>query len=387
MSSQRKKAARLDNSEILAAAGHDLRQPMHSLNLVLGALAGRAEDSETAALVNSAQISADGVTSVLETLLSIAAMDAADAAPEISEFDVQELLQYLREQFAQRAANKGLQLRVVPCTLRIKSDRVLLQRILDALISNAIRHTESGHILLGCRRTKGALRIGVLDQGPGLSEDMAARFFTVNGPDGANCQDGALSKTSWRGYALGLSIAQYICAALGHDMTVLSREGKGAAIWLKVALAETRNESVATTISAPPHAPEKSDAAIVIVEDDPDILLATTQFLTDWGYRVCGGRTAEAAIQDIEANGGGACPDLVLSDFNLTDGQTALDAIAELNRHFDSKIPAIIITGDPSAPGIAEARELNYEILNKPLRAAKLRTLVRYALAENSQTP
>lgn len=353
---------------------------MHSLNLVLGALAGRAGDAETADLVKSAQISADGVTGVLETLLGIAAMDADGTASEISEFAVQDLLQHLREQFTQQAANKELELRIVPCTLRIKSDRLLLQRVLDALISNAIRHTESGHILLGCRRAKGTLRIGVLDQGPGLSEEMAARFSTT-GP-----QDGALLKSSWRGYALGLSITQYICAALGHDMTVVSREGKGAAVWLKVALANKRNESAEAIVSSASDAPEESDATIVIVEDDPDILLATTQFLTGWGYRVCGGRTAAAAIQDIEANGAGVCPSLVLSDFNLSDGQTALDAIAELNRRFDTEIPAIIITGDPSTPGIAEARELNYEILSKPLRAAKLRALIRYTLAENSQT-
>ena len=380
MSGTRKTTARLDNSEILAAAGHDLRQPMHSLNLVLGALAGRAEDSETAALVNSAQISADGVTSVLETLLGIATMDAGGAAPEVSQFAVQDLLQHLSEQFTQRAANKGLQLRIMPCTLSIRSDRVLLQRILEALLSNAIRHSESGHILLGCRRTKRALRIGVLDQGPGLNEEMAARFSTVNS------QDGAFSKSSWRGYALGLSIAQYICAALGHDMTVVSRQGKGAAIWLKVDLVGAQTKSTADAVSPPPLAPEESDAAIAIIEDDPDILFATTQFLTGWGYRVCGGKTAAATIQDIETNGGGACPDLVLSDFNLPEGQTAVDAMAELNHHFDTEIPAIIITGDPSAPGIAEARELNYEILNKPLRAAKLRALVRYTLAERPQT-
>ncbi len=380
MNTQPKISVRLDNSEILAAAAHDLRQPIHSLNLLLDTLAERSGDGEIAALVKSAQISADGVTSVLEALLGIAAIDSGGTKPEFSDFAVNDLLNHLRDQFTRRARNKGLELRVVPAALSIKSDRLLLQRILDTLIANAIRHNDSGHILLGCRRTKGALRIGVLHQGSGLDEEVAAQFSANNN------QDGAPAKSNWRGYALGLSIAQHICAALGHDMTVLSRDGIGTAVWLNVALAEAQNMATEKTPSDAAGASAEGDARIAIVEDDPDILLATTQFLTDWGYSVCGGQTAASAIQDIETNGGGAYPDLILSDFKLPDGQTAVDAIAELNLHFGIEISAIIITGDPSAPGVAEAQELGYEILHKPLRAAKLRALVRYELAEGSET-
>lgn len=366
----------MNSSQILAAAGHDLRQPMHSLNLILDALAERAADAEIAALVNSAQISADGVTGVLEALLGIAAMESGSAAPAYAEFGINELLDHCREQFARRARNKNLDLRIVPSAHRVTSDRLLLRRILDTLLSNAIRHAEGGRILLGCRRKADVLRIGILHGGPGPGEALAAPFSPTDN------QDGAPPKANWRGYALGLSIAQNICAALGHDISVVSREEKGAAIWIDVPLAE--EERAAPALAAVP-ARQETDATIIIVEDNPDILAATTQLLAGWGYRVYGGATAAQAIQDFETNGGGARPDLVLSDFRLPDGQTAVDAMAALNRHFDQEIPAIIITGDPTSPGIAEARALNYEIIQKPLRAAKLRALVRYALDHQCQ--
>lgn len=378
MSIPPKKESGLGNSQIIAAAGHDLRQPIHALNLILDTLAERATDAEIAGLVKNAQVSADGVTSVLEALLGVAAMDAGEASPTIGDINVNDLFDHLRDQYTRRAKNKGLDLRIVPSALRVRSDGLLLQRVLDTLISNALHYTENGRILLGCRRSKNMLRIGVLDSGPGVSEEMAAHY------SGGSDQVGEFSKSHWRGYALGLSISQSICAVLGHHMAVVSRKGDGAAIWLTVPLAEVQSDREPRIAPDSTTAGLEVDALIVVMEDDPDVLLATTQFLESWGYRVCGGGTAAAVIQDIATNGGGACPDLVLSDFNFPDGHTAVDAMAELNRHFNEKIPAIIITGDPSAPGIADAQAQNYEILLKPLRAAKLRALVRYALAQRS---
>jgi CheY-like chemotaxis protein len=356
---------------------------MHALSLTLEALAERIDDAETTALVRNAQISADGVTGVLDSLLGIAAMEAKGSKPEISQFAISDLLTHLRDQFGERAAHKNIELRILPCTLVVDSDRQMVLRILETLVSNAIHHTDCGRILIGCRRTKDVLRIGILDNQPGQSTEMANRFS----PDGAD-QSAPDTESNWQGYALGLSIAKNICARLGQDMLVISRADKGKAIWLNIALSavqKARQQSKnGTKPSATPAAETEGGATIAIVEDNPDILLATTQFLTGWGYHVYGGGSAGAVIQNLEVNGSGVCPNLVLSDFNLRDGMTAVDAIADLNQHYNSKIPAIIITGDPSAPGIDKARALNYEILFKPLRAAKLRALVRYTLEQNA---
>ena len=245
--------------------------------------------------------------------------------------------------------------------------------MLDILISNAIRHTEKGRILLGCRRHKGMLRIGVLDSGPGLDEQMLARFSAPP------MHDGTYSKENWRGYALGVSIAQTLCAALGHEMSVSAKHELGAAVWLKLALA-----SAAERVGKPSGAALKprpgDEAVIILVEDDPELYFATSQLLIDWGYRVFGGGSAREAIEDCTANAGGRRPDLLLSDFKLPNGETAVDVIAALDRHFSAKIPAIVVSGDPSAAQDIAAEGLGFEILQKPIRAAKLRAIVRYTL-------
>jgi CheY-like chemotaxis protein len=191
--------------------------------------------------------------------------------------------------------------------------------------------------------------------------------------------DGAFSKANWRGYALGISIAQILCAALGHELSVSSRPGPGAVIWLKVALAKAA-ERLDKPAGAAANPPSGNQALIALVEDDPELYLATTQLLTDWGYRVFGGGSAEDAIADCQANAGGRRPDLLLSDFKLPNDQTAVDVIEALSRHFGGKIPTIVVSGDPSAASDITVAGSQFEILQKPIRAAKLRAIIRYTL-------
>ena len=369
MAKSKGRQAELEISQILAAAAHDLRQPMHSLNMLLDALAERAEGAEIASLVNAARVSADGVSGVVEAILGISALHADGSDPDMAEFDIAGLLDHSRDQFAAQATNKGLELRVVPCALRVRSDRLLLQRVLDCLISNAIRHTENGRVLLGCRRLNDMLRIGVLDTGPGLDEQTLARI------SGSAEQDTSQSK--WRGQALRLSIAENLCAALGHEMSVTSDAGTAVRVQLALASTQSETEKPSPAVAQPLR---ENEAVIVVVEDDPDVYLVTTQHLTDWGYAVFGGASVAEAIEDCEAHAGGRCPDLVLSDFKLPNGQTAVDAIGALNRHFGAKIPAIVVSGDPSAARDVAVEGLESDILQKPVRAAKLRALVRHAL-------
>ena len=367
----------MEISQILAAAAHDMRQPIYSLNLLLAALAGRAEDADTAALVNGAQISADGVSGAIEAILDISAMRAADAEPDMVEFDIAGLFNHCRDQFAGQAATKGLELRVVPCALRVRSDPLLLQRLLDNLISNAIRHTESGRVLVECRRDKDILLIGVLNSGPDLDEQTLALF------SGSRRSSDSVSRSAWRGFALGLSIAREFGTMLGHAMSISSEPGRGTAVWLEVGVATARGEPKVSSTGIAAPLPEV-DAMIALVEDDPEVYFATSELLAGWGYQVFGGASAKEAIDDCAANAGGRCPDLLLSDFKLRNAQTAVDVIMGFNRHFDSKIPAIIVSGDPSAVLDVVVDGLEFEILQKPIRAEKLRALVRYAL-ENSR--
>ncbi len=361
-------------SEILAAAAHDMRQPLHGLNLLLSALAARAEDAETAALVKGVQVSADGVSGVIEALLAISAMRAGGAA-NAEGFAIDELLGHCCDQFARQAETKDLELRVVFCAHRVQSDRLLLQRMLDVLIAGAIRHSERGRVLIGCRRAGGTLRIGILDQGPGLDGALLAHF------SGAGELDE--EKAKWRGHALGLSIAHELCAAAGHDMSVISEPDRGTAVWLSIPLEDAAAQAQSQA-AANPEAATEGEALIMLVEDEPEVFLATSLLLTDWGYSVAGGATAEAAIKDCEANGAGRRPDLLLSDFRLADSKTAMDVIQALNDHYGSEIPAIIVSGDPSAAQDVTVGGRKFEILQKPIRAARLRTLIRLALESGS---
>ena len=377
MSKTRPQKSEIEISQILAAAAHDMRRPLYSLNLLLAALAGRAEDADTAALVNSAQISADGVSGAIDAILGLSTMRAAGAKPDLVDFDIAELLDHCRDQFAGQAANKDLEFRVVSSALRVRSDRLLLQRLLDNLISNAIRHTEKGRVLIECRGGKDMLRIGILTSGPSLDDQTVALF------SGSKNSNASLSPSAWRGFALGLSIAREMCAVLGHTMSVTSEPGRGTEVWLEFGVAAGRGETqesfaeVATLSS-------ESEAMIALVEDDPEVYFATSELLTRWGYQVFGGATVEVAIDDCMAKAGGRCPDLVLSDFKLPHGQTAVDVITGFNRHFDSNIPAIVVSGDPSAARDVAVEGLESEILQKPIRAEKLRALVRYALENSS---
>ncbi len=378
MPTSRPQKSELEISQILAAAAHDMRQPLYSLNLLLTTLADRATDADTAALVNSAQISADGVSGAIEAILGISALHAAEAEADMAEFDIAGLLDHCRDQFTGQANNKGLELRVVPCSLRVWSDRLLLQRLLDNLISNAIRHTETGRVLVECRRGEDMmLRIGILDSGPGIDEQILAQF---SGPERHR---EALPPSTWRGFALGLSIVRELCAVLGHAISVSAEPGHGTAVWLELGVATARGETKKPSAAVVGSSPE-SAAVIALVEDDPDVYFATSELLTGWGYQVFGGASAEEAIDDCTANAGGRRPDLVLSDFKLPNAQTAVDVIMGFNRHFDCKIPAIVVSGDPSAARDVAVEGLEFEILQKPIRAAKLRALVRYAL-ENSR--
>jgi CheY-like chemotaxis protein len=194
--------------------------------------------------------------------------------------------------------------------------------------------------------------------------------------------DTSLSPSAWRGFALGLSIAQEICALLGHTLSVSSEPGRGTAAWLEVGLA-ARSATTESSAEVAAPAPE-SEAMIALVEDDPDVYFATSELLIGWGYQVFGGASAEAAIEDCMANAGGRCPDLLLSDFKLPNAQTAIDVIMGFNRHFDSKIPTIVVSGDPSAALDVAVEGLEFEILQKPIRAEKMRALVRYALENSS---
>lgn len=373
-----KQKSEVEISQILAAAAHDMRQPIYSLNLLLAALAGRVEDTDSAALVNSAQISADGVSGAIEAILSISAMRAAEAEPDMVKLDIAVLLDHCRDQFAGQAANKGLEFRVDSCALRVRSDRLLLPRLLDNLISNAVRHTDKGHVLVECRATKEMLRIGIFNSGPILDEQTLALFSSPKMSDTSL----SLSPSAWRGFALGLSIAQEICALLGHTLSVSSEPGRGTAAWLEVGLA-ARSATTESSAEVAAPAPE-SEAMIALVEDDPDVYFATSELLIGWGYQVFGGASAEAAIEDCMANAGGRCPDLLLSDFKLPNAQTAIDVIMGFNRHFDSKIPTIVVSGDPSAALDVAVEGLEFEILQKPIRAEKMRALVRYALENSS---
>ncbi|WP_336368488.1 hybrid sensor histidine kinase/response regulator [Marinobacter sp. C2H3] len=364
--------ANQSKTRFLASASHDLLQPLNAARLFTSALAGKTEDGEMKNLVDHIDSSLGAAEEIISTLLDISKLDAGALEPDIGVFPVDDLLSHLATDFTAIANEQNLSLRVVPSTVWVRSDAKLLRRVVQNFLSNAIRYTPKGRILLGCRRLKGYIRIEVWDTGPGIPDDQLNHIFE----EFRRFQQGRDKK----GLGLGLAIVDRISGMLNHPVTVRSTQGHGSVFGITVPVAPA--EPVPQPAVRPGGQSRRLSSLgglhVLCIDNDPAILQGMTALLGNWKCNVTAAESLEDALDKLE----GSRPDIMLADYQLDDNRNGLDAMDSLRSHIDPKIPGILITGYMAPEVRDDAMKRGYHVLYKPVKPAALRALVNKLLKQ-----
>ncbi len=366
------------NSAFLAAASHDLRQPVQALSLLNGALRRTAKDELVIEMVESQQHSLDAMTNLLNSLLDISRLDAGAVQPEFEEFPIQRLVDRLSAELSRQAMQKKLKFNSCECDTIVRSDPNMLGEIVQNLVSNAIQYTDSGGVSLSCAEEGGNLRLGITDTGIGIEPDQLENIF----------QEFHQIKTPGRekeGFGLGLAIVRRMAELLEHEIAVDSTPGKGSTFSVSMPIVTEANKARRKSGKSSARAAEPASGLVILIEDDVQVANAWGLLLEAEGFRVAtaaSAKEARAVVQHLDTP-----PELIISDFHLLDGSTGAEAVAEIRRHFDRIIPAFIVSGDTSKL-VKEARSTeNCRIMNKPVNTDHLLLVAKEAAATGIVPP
>lgn len=359
------------NSAFLAAASHDLRQPVQALSLLNGALRRTVTDERALAMIDSQQHSLTAMTNLLNSLLDISRLDAGAVSPELEEFPIRRLVDRLSDEFARQAQHKGLEFSASSSDAYVSSDPNLLAEIIQNLVSNAIRYTDKGSVALRCVEGGGDCRVEVIDTGIGIDEDQIEEIFSefhqIKAPG-----------ASKEGFGLGLAIVRRLADLLNVTIAVESEPGKGSCFSLTI---PTVANAVVAQAAESGHAHDvdtKVGGLIILIEDDVNVADAWGLLLEAEGFRVAtatSAKEAKALIKHLDE-----VPQLLISDFHLLDGSTGVEAVSKIREFFDVQIPAFIVSGDTSKI-VKEARLLdNCALLSKPVDTNRLLTAAHKAI-------
>jgi signal transduction histidine kinase/CheY-like chemotaxis protein len=378
----RAQAADRAKTRFLAAASHDLRQPIHALSLLITTLAmlghrGAVASGDARDLAGKAKSIVGNLSALLNGLLDISRLDAGVVTVARETVNLSQLFYHLSNEFAPAAKDRGLDWRIVECRLLVDSDPMMLKRILGNLLSNAFRYTRSGGVLLGCRRRGASVEIQIWDTGPGIPADQQTIVFE----EFVQLQNPARDRA--QGLGLGLAIVRRTTVLLQHPLKLVSVTGRGSMFSVTVPKASAVETPLPDRAS-----PAGIAVSIMVVEDEGDVLDTMVQLLTLRGHRVYAGRSA-AEVQKIHAEAivAGAAPvDLIIADYRLGDGATGVDAIEALCAHIGHSVPAVIVTGDTSPSRIKEATASGHRILHKPITGEELHEAIVAACAGGKES-
>jgi two-component system, sensor histidine kinase len=363
--------ATLAKSRFLAAASHDLRQPMHALGLFIAELAQHAHQPETRRLVRQIAASAEAMENLLDSLLDISKLDAGVFQPNQRAFPLQPLLDRLAGDFSPMAEERRLRLRVRPTTAWVESDPALLERVLINLVSNALRYTPEGHVLVACRRRGAFLRIEVRDSGVGIAPEAQDIIFH----EFVQLENAERARN--KGLGLGLAIVRRLTDLLGHRLAVSSRVGAGSLFSVEVPFATARVATPEPDSERPPG--DLAGTRIALVDDDPLALTSLHSLLLSWGCVVFPADSLENIVMELATRG--TIPQVVISDYRLRGPRNGIDVIRALRNRFDPELPAILISADTTSSTLIEAQAESLVLLHKPVRPAKLRALLNRQLS------
>lgn len=372
--------ANLAKSRFLAVASHDLRQPLHALGLFVGQLRNRLEAADRDLVIGRVETSLAALNELFDALLDISKLDAGVLATNPVDVPIWRIFERLRATFAGAAAAKGLSLQVVPSSAWVHTDPLLLERVLLNLVSNAVRYTVRGRVLVGCRRRADALEVEVWDTGPGIPADQRQNIF------GEFVRLEASEGKAHPGLGLGLSIVQRLGDLLALPIAFESTLGKGSCFRVVLPLVAAQIASPAPSVGAATTIAEETDPVVLVVDDDALVLEGMSGLLEGWGCRVTTFASAAAAVADASI-WTGRRPDLIIADYSLPDGQSGLDLIAALHGFFGTDVPAFLVSGDTSPDRLREVRSSGFHLLHKPVSPMALRAmLVRHLKADLSST-
>lgn len=362
--------ANLAKSRFLAAASHDLRQPLHALGLFVSTLRGERTGPRADEALESIEASLESLRALFDELLDISRLDAGVIQPRVRSFALQRLFDLLAREYAPLAARKGLRLSLVSTALAVESDPALLERMLRNLVSNAIRYTARGGVVMGCRRQGACVRIEVWDSGIGIppeeQERIFGEFYQVRAADGGQT-----------GLGLGLAIVDRLSRLLRHSVRVTSTPGKGS----RFSITLPRAQAPGGPAPAPPEAAVPrglKDAVVLVLDDQPAIRRGMEALLAGWGCRPVSARNAAEALERLRALG--AAPDFIVADYHLGDGATGPDALARIQAAFARRVPALILTGDTGPESLRAAQASGHVLLHKPVNPARLRAVLARVL-------
>jgi signal transduction histidine kinase/CheY-like chemotaxis protein len=355
-------------TRFLAAASHDLRQPVQSLVLITDVLASRLLDHPAMPLVKNLETSVDALCRLLEALLDVSKLDAGTIPVNALTVQLSNIFQGLEAEYRLRAMEKGLTLRTVPSSLTLRADPALLERILRNLLENALRYTDRGRILLRCRRRGGRVLIQVQDTGVGIPAEHLGRifqeFYQVSNP----------ARDRGKGLGLGLAVVDRLARLLGYGVSVGSRPGKGSCFTIEAALdPDAAREAAASEIV---RGPSQAVPAVFAVVIDDDLLVreGLRVLIEQTGWRVLCADGATSALRQLAS-----CPNkptLVIADYRLEGGATGIEALRSIEAQFGAPTLSVVLTGDTAPERIADVQASGYRILHKPLRTQELRSLL-----------
>ncbi len=355
--------ANISKTRFLAAASHDLLQPLNAARLFVAALADRRLALPTRALVRQTGSALDSVEDLLEALLEISRLDAGAITPEICDFPLSQLLTSMKAEFAPVARERGLAFIFEESALWARSDPRLLRRILQNLISNALRYTEAGSVSVTVWGREDRMTIEVTDTGPGIApEDHRTIFeeFRRVGDTGRA-----------PGMGLGLAIVQRACHMLGHRIQLASAPGEGSRFGISLALGVPQD--LAAQVARERHG-SPSGQTVLVIDNEASILDGMAALLTGWGCRVLVAGDLATALERVDQENG--LPDLIVADYHLDDGATGRDAVHRIREHCGRVIPAIVVTADRTPELRDQLADEGFHVLAKPVKPAQLRALV-----------
>lgn len=367
---QQAEQANQSKTRFLAAASHDLRQPLNSALLFLESMNEEAMATSDRDLARRSRVALAALNNLLGTLLDVARLDSGDIEPHLVDFPVAALLERLGPEFQAVARAAGIELTFRLSDTWVRTDMHLLETVLRNLISNAIRYTPRGRVLIGCRRRAHGLMICVYDTGVGIEGTHLEAIFD------AYYQVPSATRRNNTGIGLGLSIVSRIGSLLSLERVVRSQPGKGSLFAVTVPYGTAGGEM------SHPWQPGGLDAhprrsrpyLVVVIDDNPDALVGMSALLEKWGCRTLSAAAAtDAVVQLISAD---VEPDLIVSDYHLAGGTKGDEAIAEIQRELDRLAPAAIITSDPDPALRKRLQARGFTVLDKPVNLAKLRALI-----------
>ncbi len=354
-------------SLFLASASHDLRQPMHAMRMYIAALRHKVRNKEALSIIGDIEAVSVSTARLLHALLDISRLEAGAVKPHFETFAVQEIFRRVGRSFRPEAYRKNISLRFVPTDAYVRSDPDLLEQIVSNLTSNAIRYTPVGKVLIGCRHRGDRISIEVWDTGCGVPDEHREAIFD----DFHQLRNHERDRS--KGLGLGLSIVRRLALCLNHEIEHGSTVGRGSRFAVLVQRSQPQPVERVEPTPIKEHSSDLAGIKVLVIENDLDVLNATSRLLRFWGCRVTSTLRFDDAMNRLKE---GLSPDAVLADYRLPGPINGVQAIAEVRAKTGDDLPAVVVTGDIDGIDLTALEEQDIKVLYKPLRPAKLRTLL-----------